>query len=733
MSQRGRRRLPRSIALAAQLLLIFVGLVAGSTIVLTVAAYRRSLDSLEADARRMARVAAETRDDAMTQLFVTRHQRAEGFLAGVESLCSEDRDDGGFAFSEPCVRTMVEEFRTTERALGVQLLYRGRTLSIAGATGAPVVQPGAIASITRHADGSHGFGVVAARGAMLLQIEFSEEDVDSLFAQRSGLGESGEVFLTDALGEPLSPLRVGHADTAGSALPLEPLAECREGPGEVIASDYRGVQTVHSFRPASVLDGGCIDAHINHAEAMEPGEELRTELASRGSIFVLIGALVSLMAAHRISAPVRRLAVSARQLQTGQFGHDVPIGGPSEVRALGEALSAMAAELDKLVRREQAARRDAESANRSKDHFLTTLSHELRTPLNAIFGWARLMRTGDHDRERIDRATLAIERSADSLRRLVDDLLDVSRIVSGRLRLVRAPFRLTGAVEGALDAVRPQAAERGVRLESHLEADEVMVRGDQQRLQQVFWNLLWNAIKFTPSGGLVRVSLRVAGESAELKVADTGMGISADVLPEIFEWYRQVDAGEHAGDTGLGVGLGLVKQLVELHGGAVVAESDGAGRGATFVVTLPVMRENGEATVQEAPQPPATPAKPLASISILLVENDREWRDAAQVLLSDAGATVRVAESAPEARRAVATFAPDVLVSDIAMPDEDGYALMQSLRQGGATFPAVALTALARREDAERSRLAGFQVHMPKPVDPMRLVDTLATLARTGR
>jgi CheY-like chemotaxis protein len=212
------------------------------------------------------------------------------------------------------------------------------------------------------------------------------------------------------------------------------------------------------------------------------------------------------------------------------------------------------------------------------------------------------------------------------------------------------------------------------------------------------------------------------------------MGIPAEVLPEIFEWYRQAAAGEHAGDAGLGVGLGLVKQLVELHGGTVEAQSEGSGRGATFVVTLPLLRGDVDAAAEDAPQlHVAASPKPLSSLSILLVEDDREWRDAAQVLLSDAGATVRVADSAQEARRALATLQPDVLVSDIAMPDEDGYALMSSLRQAGATFPAIALTALARREDAERSRLAGFQIHMPKPVDPRRLVDTLATLARTGR
>ena len=720
------------MSLAVQLLLTFVSLVAGSTIVLTVAAYRSSLASLEEDARRMARVAAEARDESMTQLFVTRHQRAEGFLAGVEMLCGEPRSDGNFGFSEECVRIMVQEFRTTERAAGVRLQYLGSTLATSGATRTTVVQPGAITSIVRTSDGRNAFSIVAAHGAMLLTVDFSGEEVEALFSQRAGLGERGEIFLTDGRGEPLTPLRFSHGEPDQPGLSLEPSQDCSQGPMESITYDYRGVATVHAFRPATVLSGGCIDAHVNHAEALDPSESLRDELIGRGAAFVLMGALLSLIAAHRIAAPVRRLVDSARHIQEGRFDQDVRIGGPAEVRSLGEALGAMSAELDKMVRREQAARRDAESANRSKDHFLVTLSHELRTPLNAIFGWSKLLRASGHDGDRVERATMAIERSAEALRRLVDDLLDVSRIVSGRLRLVRAPFRLANAVEGALDAVRPQAAERGIRLETFVARDDIVILGDQQRLQQVIWNLLWNAIKFTPAGGTVRVLLRGDAELAELEVSDTGVGIAPDALPKIFEWYRQAEAGEQVLDPGLGVGLALVRQLVELHGGSVRAESGGENAGATFVVSLPLVPADSILGGDRAVASADGASTPLDSLGVLLVEDDREWRDAAQVLLAQAGADVRVAESAAEARQTLATFHPDLLVSDIAMPVEDGYALMQSLRQAGATFPAVALTALARREDAERARQAGFQVHMAKPVDPVRLVDTLATLARAA-
>jgi signal transduction histidine kinase len=581
------------MSLAAQLLVIFVSLVAGSTIVLTLAAYRSSLASLEADAIRAARVAALSRDDEMTRLFTTRLERAEGFLAGLESLCGETRIDGTLSFADECVETMVQEFRTTERASGVHVTHHGVTLASAGDRSAYVVQPGAITSIVRTPDQRVEFSIVASRRASQVTMQFDGAEISAMFQQRAGLGDGGEIFLADATGRPLTPLLFASASVATLDLAaLEPLAECQYGPMEIITIDYRGVSTVHAMRPSTVLGGGCIDAHVNHAEALAPSEEMREELVARGSAFVLMGALLSLIVAKLIAAPVRRLSEAAGRIKSGRFDEPVPIGGPSEVQALGHALAAMAAEIDKLVRGEQAARRDAEAANRSKDHFLATLSHELRTPLTAIFGWTRLLRSGTDDPQRIERATIAIERSAESMRRLVDDLLDVSRIISGRLRLVREPVSLTTVVESALDAVRPKAADRGIRLETEIPADDVVLVGDQQRLQQVVWNLLWNGIKFTPEGGRVRVVMRQRGQRAELEVADTGVGIAPESLPQIFGWFQQAEAGERSVDAGLGVGLALVKQIVERHGGQVSADSAGVNQGATFRVVLPLVRSS---------------------------------------------------------------------------------------------------------------------------------------------
>jgi CheY-like chemotaxis protein len=315
------------------------------------------------------------------------------------------------------------------------------------------------------------------------------------------------------------------------------------------------------------------------------------------------------------------------------------------------------------------------------------------------------------------------------MRRLVEDLLDVSRIVSGRLRLVRAPIRLAAPVESALDAVRPQAADRGVRLETSLAEADLQILGDQQRLQQVVWNLLWNAIKFTPEGGTVRLSTSRHGDRAVIEVQDTGVGIAPESLPQIFGWFQQAEAGERAGDAGLGVGLALVKQIVELHGGQVEAESAGVDQGALFRVSLPFVDGKESSTAEHAPPAGHQVSCPLSGVRVLMVEDDPEWGYAALTLLTEAGAEVRVAATAAQGREMLPAFRPTVLVSDIAMPSEDGYSLMQSLRAAGAALPAIALTAFARREDAQRAREAGFDIHMAKPVDPERLVRTIAALA----
>jgi CheY-like chemotaxis protein len=381
--------------------------------------------------------------------------------------------------------------------------------------------------------------------------------------------------------------------------------------------------------------------------------------------------------------------------------------------------------------------------NRLKDEFLATLSHELRTPLTAILGWAGLLRSVRLDEETAANALETIERNARSQKQLIDDLLDASRIITGKLRLEVKPTRLAHVITAAVESTRPSAAAKGVELSFEPGAEESLVKGDPDRLQQIVWNLLSNAIKFTPRGGRASVSLTREGGDAVITVADTGVGIHSDFLPLVFDRFRQADATTTRAYGGLGLGLSIVRHLVELHGGTVTAESDGEGKGTTFRVRLPLATvaggegvangSVGGATMQDEEQ------KILSDVRVLIVDDDPDTLFMLCKTLERYGARVTTSESAREGWRAIEAAPFDALVSDIGMPVEDGYEFMRRVRKregetGAASLPALALTAYARREDAEAALDAGFQSHMAKPVAPAELVEAVAVLAgRTTR
>jgi len=377
----------------------------------------------------------------------------------------------------------------------------------------------------------------------------------------------------------------------------------------------------------------------------------------------------------------------------------------------------------------------AEEANRLKDEFLAVLSHELRTPLNAILGWARMLRAGTLRGDDIPRAIETIERNAQAQAQLIEDLLDVSRIVSGKLRLEMRPVHVTDVVSEAMDTVRPTADARGVMLTSAL-APAGPVSGDSQRLQQVVWNLLSNSIKFTPHGGTVHVRVEQHGPSVQIIVSDTGQGIDPAFLPHVFDRFRQGTTTGGSGRTGLGLGLAIVRHVVEAHGGTVGATSDGSGKGATFTVDLPVMVGRAAGTAQ-APHGYAHPLETSLSLDglrVLVVDDDADARELLEIALQQYGASVRTAVSVENAIAEVERDCPDVLVSDIEMPDATGYELIRRLRhserQELRRLPAVALTAYARTEDRVKALLAGFQTHVPKPVEPAELVTVIASLGQ---
>jgi CheY-like chemotaxis protein/nitrogen-specific signal transduction histidine kinase len=377
----------------------------------------------------------------------------------------------------------------------------------------------------------------------------------------------------------------------------------------------------------------------------------------------------------------------------------------------------------------------AEEANRLKDEFLAVLSHELRTPLNAILGWARMLRAGTLPAENVPRALETIERNAQAQAQLIEDLLDVSRIVSGKLRLEMRTVDIADVVRETLETVQPTADARGVALTSAI-GSVGPVSGDAHRLQQVIWNLLSNSIKFTPRGGTVHVGVQQDGGLVRISVTDTGQGIDREFLPYVFDRFRQAAAGAKTKRTGLGLGLAIVRHLVEAHAGSVNAISDGHGTGATFAVELPVM-VGRTVTVAEGDAgytPALETSSSLNGVRVLVVDDDADGRELLLIALRQYGADVSVAPTADAAYDAMTASPPDVLVSDIEMPDTNGYELIRRVRHSDQPelrrLPAVALTAYARTEDRVKALLAGFQTHVPKPVEPAELVTVIASLAQ---
>ena len=387
------------------------------------------------------------------------------------------------------------------------------------------------------------------------------------------------------------------------------------------------------------------------------------------------------------------------------------------------------AERRQVLEREQAAREEAERANRIKDEFLAVLSHELRSPLNPILGWTQLLQTGKLDEARQAEALKTIERNAKLQTQLIDDLLDISGIMQGKLSLTAAPVSLTFVISAAIETVRLAAEAKHIRLQLDLDNTVAPISGDVARLQQVVWNLLSNAVKFTPKGGQVTVELRQLNQLAQIRVIDTGKGINPQFLPYMFEYFRQEDGSTTRKFGGLGLGLAIARQIVEMHGGTVRANSQGEGKGATFIVQLPAMKLT--ASIVSEPIGTKTDAGlPLEGIQILLVDDEPDTREFEAFLLEQNGAHVRAVASSKEALQALEQSIPDVLVSDIGMADMDGYMLLQQIRsrspnQGGM-IPAIALTAYAAEIDRQQALQVGFQTHITKPVEPSVLVRAIA-------
>jgi PAS domain S-box-containing protein len=406
----------------------------------------------------------------------------------------------------------------------------------------------------------------------------------------------------------------------------------------------------------------------------------------------------------------------------------------SERRSNEEERQAAGADRERLLEAERMARAEAERANRVKDDFVAVVSHELRTPLNAILGWTEVLLQGRPDQQTL-RGLEVIRRNTQVQSQLISDLLDISRVVSGKLLLDLQRIDLVRVIESAIETVQHSADARAISIVRHFDVKSAETLGDSARLQQVIWNLLSNAIKFTPPGGRIEIRMRQIGARVEISVTDNGIGIQPEMLDRVFDRFHQQNGPTTRRHGGLGLGLAIVRHLLELHGGSVWAHSDGLEKGATFTVTLPLASADTSKRPAEAPAAGGTPldAHTLQGVRVLVVEDEADNRDLIRRLLEAHGAEVVTASSAAEAVAAASARRPDILVSDIGLPDVDGYELIRRLRQldadGLDNIPAVALTAFARSEDRTRALLAGYQAHIAKPVEPAELVATLASFA----
>jgi PAS domain S-box-containing protein len=399
---------------------------------------------------------------------------------------------------------------------------------------------------------------------------------------------------------------------------------------------------------------------------------------------------------------------------------------------------AIIADRARLFEEQHAARESAEKAAQAMDQFLATVSHELRTPLSAILGWTRLLRGDQIAEDQRPKALATIERNAVAQAQLINDLLDISRIISGKMRLDLVPVELVGVIEAALDVVRPAADAKGVSLHAMIDPSASHVTGDSSRLQQVVWNLLANAVKFTPKGGRVQLRLVCVESFVEIIVADNGAGIAPDFLPHVFDRFRQADGASTRAHGGLGLGLAITKNIVELHGGSVRVESEGVGRGASFVVALPISSVQPEKAGRAVLDHPKVEGRPLpfdcppeiVGLHILVVDDEDDAREMLVELLRQCGAVVASASSVAKATAALDLDAPAIVVSDLGMPEEDGYSLIKKIRKSPKTnkIPVIALTAYARAEDRTRALRAGFNTHVAKPIEPTELLAVIASL-----
>jgi PAS domain S-box-containing protein len=484
-----------------------------------------------------------------------------------------------------------------------------------------------------------------------------------------------------------------------------------------------------------------ITAEGPNSRAVMTGQVIITDdymNATRGHPSVIVGPDNGLRPQSSLAAPMAVMGRIVGTIEVQSYKRTAYKEEHVTAMRMAANLTAGAIENVRLLERESNARAAAEELNRLKDEFLATVSHELRTPLTAILGWSRMLETDGLESPIAARAIETIRRNAKAQSQIIDDILDVSRIITGNLHIDLHPIELAPVIDAAINVVRPTAEAKGINIQTEFDSRPTVISGDSNRLQQVIWNLLLNAVKFTPTGGQVRIGLHHVESQAEIKVSDSGRGISPDFLPYVFDRFRQADSTTTRQHGGLGLGLAIVRHLVEIHGGSVQADSPGDAKGATFTVRFPLVssvagnfRGSPKSDLKADFQPP------LTGLHVLVVDDDPDTLEVIAAVLTRREAKVTTVLSAEEAVKAIKRSWPDILVSDIAMPNEDGYALIRMVRELNLDYaeslPAVAITAYAREEDRQRALSSGYQEYLPKPIEPSELITVVANLARRNK
>ena len=490
---------------------------------------------------------------------------------------------------------------------------------------------------------------------------------------------------------------------------------------------------VSELPPMPVTTTGPNSRAVRTGEVIITSDYMRATQASPG---VVVGPDNGLRPDSSLAVPMAVMGRIIGSIEVQSYEKDAYRPEHATAMSMAANLTAVAIENVRLLKLERTAREAAEESNRLKDEFLATVSHELRTPLTAILGWSRMLEGGTLDDPVTQQAIETIARNAKAQAQIVDDILDVSRIITGNLYLDLHPLEVVPVIENAINVVRPTADAKGIRIETYFDRTPAMISGDANRLQQVVWNLLSNAVKFTQHGGRVCVKVSQGAGAVEVSVSDTGQGINKEFLPYVFDRFRQADSTTTRQHGGLGLGLAIARHLVEIHGGTVRAESPGVGRGATFTIRLPLIETTAAKPqfVDQKQNSMGAPLQSLLGVNVLLVDDDSDTLKLMTTALTGRHANVTAVSSAGEAIQAITTKRPDVLVSDIAMPDEDGYGLIEQVRrlEHGATqtIPAVAITAYAKEEDRQRALSAGFHIYLAKPVELAELISVVARAAK---